>query len=56
VSAALDAHLEQAIQVDTHSTKADFVRDAVRRKLEDLGYHCNAFPLEQPPAEHRCSE
>jgi len=38
VSKTLDDALEQAVMNDTHSTKSDFVRDAVRRQLEDLGF------------------
>ncbi len=38
VPKALDEALEQAIKKDTHSTKADFIRDSVRRRLEELGY------------------
>jgi Arc/MetJ-type ribon-helix-helix transcriptional regulator len=38
VTKALDDALEQAVKIDTHSTKSDFVRDAVRRKLEEIGF------------------
>jgi Arc/MetJ-type ribon-helix-helix transcriptional regulator len=43
VPKALDEALEQAIKKDTHLTKADFVRDAVRRRLEELGYKPQVF-------------
>jgi len=43
VPKALDEALEQAIKRDTHLTKADFVRDAVRRRLEELGYKPQVF-------------
>ena len=32
----LDESLEKAIQKSSHVTKADFVRDAVRHKLEEM--------------------
>jgi Arc/MetJ-type ribon-helix-helix transcriptional regulator len=34
----LDDALEEAVVKDTHSTKSDFVRDAVRHKLEEIGF------------------
>ena len=43
ISDVLDNALEQAIQLDTHSTKSEFVRDAVRRKLEDIGFNFQVF-------------
>lgn len=42
----LDDALEEAVRKDTHSTKADFVRDAVRRRLEEMGFKPMPF-LEQ---------
>jgi hypothetical protein len=39
----LDEALEQALVFDTHSTKADFVRDAVRRRLEEMGFKPRPF-------------
>ena len=38
VPRTLDEALELAVQRDSHSTKSDFVRDCVRRKLEEMGY------------------
>jgi len=38
VSRVLDDALEQALRHDTHSTKADFVRDCVRQRLEQMGF------------------
>ena len=43
VSRVLDDALEEAVRLDTHSTKADFVRDAVRRKLEEMGFRAKGF-------------
>jgi Arc/MetJ-type ribon-helix-helix transcriptional regulator len=39
VPKALDYALERAVELDTYSTKADFVRDAVRRRLEEMDVH-----------------
>jgi len=33
----LDNSLEKAVQVDAHVSKAEFVRDAVRTKLKEMG-------------------
>lgn len=46
VTATLDDAPEEAVRKDTHSTKADFVRDAVRRRLEEMGFKPMPF-LEQ---------
>ena len=43
VSKSLNEALEKAIQLDTHSTKSDFVRDVVRRKLEEMGFKPQFF-------------
>jgi Arc/MetJ-type ribon-helix-helix transcriptional regulator len=37
VTAHLDDCLENAVQVDAHVSKSDFVREAVREKLERMG-------------------
>lgn len=37
VSKTLDNALEEAVSAGTHSSKAEFVRDAVRLRLEDMG-------------------
>jgi Arc/MetJ-type ribon-helix-helix transcriptional regulator len=39
----LDEALEEAVEKDTHSTKSDFVRDAVRRRLEEMGFRPQIF-------------
>lgn len=39
----LDEALEEAVRRDTHSTKSDFVRDAVRRRLEEMGFRPQVF-------------
>ena len=43
VSRVLDDALEKAVRKDTHSTKSDFVRDAVRRRLEEMGFRPQVF-------------
>jgi Arc/MetJ-type ribon-helix-helix transcriptional regulator len=40
---ALDVALEQAIAKDSHISKSEFVRDAVRRKLENMGFNPQVF-------------
>jgi Arc/MetJ-type ribon-helix-helix transcriptional regulator len=39
----LDDALEEAVLKDSHSTKSDFVRDAARRKLEEMGFKPQPF-------------
>jgi Arc/MetJ-type ribon-helix-helix transcriptional regulator len=39
----LNEIVERAIELDTHSTKSDFVRDAVREKLASMGYKSEPF-------------
>ena len=43
VTKVLDKALEDAVELDTHSTKADFIRDAVRRRLEEMGFKPQPF-------------
>jgi Arc/MetJ-type ribon-helix-helix transcriptional regulator len=43
VPKTLDDALEQAVTRDSHSSKAEFVRDAVRRRLEDMGFNPQVF-------------
>ena len=33
----LDQSVEEAVKINAHVSKADFVRDAVREKLEKMG-------------------
>ncbi len=47
VPRTLDDALEQAVELDTHSTKSDFIRDAVRRKLEEMGFKAKPFQERQ---------
>jgi Arc/MetJ-type ribon-helix-helix transcriptional regulator len=47
VPRTLDNALEEAVKRDTHISKSDFVRDAVRRRLEDLGYKPQIFTQEE---------
>jgi Arc/MetJ-type ribon-helix-helix transcriptional regulator len=43
VPRTLDDALEQAVALDSHSSKSEFVRDAVRRKLEEMGFKSQPF-------------
>lgn len=43
VTKTLDEALEQAVTVDSHSSKSEFVRDAVRRRLEEMGFNPQVF-------------
>jgi len=43
VPKVLNEAVERAIQLDTHSTKSDFIRDAVRQKLEAMGFKSEPF-------------
>jgi restriction endonuclease Mrr len=48
VTIPLDKALEQAILKDSHSTKSEFIRDAVRRLLEKMGYNPQVFFDKKP--------
>jgi len=39
----LNETVERAIELDSHMTKSDFVRDAVREKLAAMGYRSEPF-------------
>lgn len=43
VPKVLDDALEQAVKLDMHSTKSDFIRDVVRRRLEEMGFRPQPF-------------
>jgi Arc/MetJ-type ribon-helix-helix transcriptional regulator len=43
VSKTLDDALEKAVDQDSHSSKSEFVRDAVRRRLETMGFNPQVF-------------
>ena len=43
VPKTLDDAVEKAIVLDTHMTKSDLIRDAVREKLERMGYKNEPF-------------
>jgi Arc/MetJ-type ribon-helix-helix transcriptional regulator len=43
VTKTLDDALEQAVTLDSHSSKSEFVRDAVRRRLEEMGFNPQVF-------------
>lgn len=47
VTETFDEALEQAVSVDSHSSKAEFVRDAVRRRLEEMGFKPQVFAKEK---------
>jgi hypothetical protein len=47
VTETLDKALEQALSVDSHSSKAEFVRDTVRRRLEEMGFNPSVFAKEK---------
>lgn len=47
VTRTLDDALEQAVTADSHSSKSEFVRDAVRRRLEDMGFRPQVFDQKQ---------
>jgi hypothetical protein len=50
VTNALDVALEQAVARDSHISKSEFVRDVVRRKLEEMGFHPQVFANTEVPA------
>jgi len=43
IPASLDIALEQAVIKDSHISKSEFVRDAVRRRLEEMGFKPQVF-------------
>ncbi len=43
VPKTLDNALEQAVKMDSHSSKSEFVRDCVRRRLEEMGFRPIVF-------------
>jgi Arc/MetJ-type ribon-helix-helix transcriptional regulator len=43
VPKTLDDALEKAVTLDSHSSKSEFVRDAVRRRLEEMGFNPQVF-------------
>jgi Arc/MetJ-type ribon-helix-helix transcriptional regulator len=49
VTTALDRALELAVTKDSHISKSEFVRDAVRRKLEEMGYNPQVFDKQEKP-------
>lgn len=51
VPKVLDDIVKEAVQLDTHSTKSDFVRDAVREKLAKMGYKSEPFKEAEAAAE-----
>jgi hypothetical protein len=50
VYACLDNVLEEDVIRDTHSTKSEFTREAVKRKLKEMGFRAYPFlEIEQRP-------
>jgi Arc/MetJ-type ribon-helix-helix transcriptional regulator len=47
VPKSLDAAVEMCVELDRYATKTDFVRDACRRLLEQLGFK-NSMEAPQP--------
>jgi len=47
VSKTLDDALEQAVTLDSHCSKSEFVCDAVRRRLEEMGFNPQVFPAKK---------
>lgn len=43
ITPSLDKAITQAISKDSHSTKSEFIRDAIRRQLEVMGYNPQVF-------------
>ncbi|MEM2675639.1 MAG: ribbon-helix-helix domain-containing protein [Candidatus Bathyarchaeia archaeon] len=43
VPKTLDEALEEAVKKGAHASKSDFIREAVRRRLEELGYKPQIF-------------
>jgi Arc/MetJ-type ribon-helix-helix transcriptional regulator len=51
VTKTLDDALEKAVTVDSHSSKSEFVRDAVRRRLEEMGFNPQVFEKQEKTVE-----
>lgn len=47
VTTTLDRMLEEAVRADTHVSKSDFVREAVRARLREMGFE---YRYEEPVA------
>lgn len=43
VTNTLDLAVEEAVAKDSHITKSEFVRDAVRKQLTTMGYNPQVF-------------
>jgi Arc/MetJ-type ribon-helix-helix transcriptional regulator len=43
VPKSLDNALEQAVSLDSHVSKSEFVRDAVRKQLQSMGFNPQVF-------------
>jgi len=37
--------IEQVVSKDTHNSLSEFVRDAIRRRLEEMGYNPQIFEV-----------
>jgi hypothetical protein len=51
VTNALDLAVEKAVAEDSHITKSEFVRDAVRKQLEGMGFRPQIFSRQ---SEQQC--
>lgn len=47
VPAVLDEAVEKAVELDMHATKSDLIREAVREKLEKMGFRIEPFKQEK---------
>jgi len=43
VPAVLDEAVEKAVELGMHATKSDLIREAVREKLERMGFRIEPF-------------
>lgn len=53
VPQTLDDAVEKAIVLDTHMTKSDLIREAVREKLEKMGFKNEPFQEAAPNGQSR---
>jgi Arc/MetJ-type ribon-helix-helix transcriptional regulator len=54
VPKTLDDALETAVTLDSHSSKSEFVRDAVRRRLEEMGFKPQVFENKSQEVQTKC--
>ena len=56
VTTALDVAVEQAVAKDSHISKSEFVRDAVRQQLKLMGFKPQVFDSKKETVEAPVSE